>query len=162
MLQRAQNTRMGEAALTFMANSGSGNQGIAVTMPVIAVANRLEVDEETTIRAVAISHSISICIKRQFGRLSALCGVTVASVSAAAAITYLLKGTKEQMFFAIQNTLGNVTGMLCDGAKASCSMKVSTCTGAAVQSALMARNNNCIQMVLLRRMYTIRYVIFAE
>ena len=136
--------RMGGAVLPVMANSGSGNQGIAVTMPVIAVANKLEIDDETTLRAVAISHLIAIFIKRQFGRLSALCGVTVAGASAAAAITYLLKGTKEQMFFAIQNVLGNVAGMLCDGAKAGCAMKVSTCSGAAVQAALMASNNLCI------------------
>lgn len=136
--------RMGGATLPVMANSGSGNQGIAVTLPVVAAAEKLGADEEKTIRAVAISHLIAIFVKYQFGRLSALCGVTIAGASSAAAITYLLKGTKEQMYFAIQNTLGNVTGMLCDGAKAGCAMKVSTCSGAAVQAALMAKNNICI------------------
>ncbi|MEH6944119.1 L-cysteine desulfidase family protein, partial [Bacillus sp. JJ722] len=107
--------RMGGATLPVMANSGSGNQGIAVTLPVVAAAEKLGADEEKTIRAVALSHLIAIFVKYQFGRLSALCGVTIAGASSAAAITYLLDGTKEQMYFAIQNTLGNVTGMLCDG-----------------------------------------------
>ncbi len=136
--------RMGGAPLPVMANSGSGNQGIAVTLPVVAVADHLGVDEEMTIRAVAISHLIAIFIKRQFGRLSALCGVTIAGASASAAIVYLLEGTREQMYSAIQNTLGNVAGMLCDGAKAGCAMKVSTCSGAAVQAALMAIQGTCI------------------
>ncbi|WP_050614412.1 L-cysteine desulfidase family protein [Bacillus testis] len=136
--------RMGGATLPVMANSGSGNQGIAVTMPVVAVARKLEADEEKMIRAVAISHLIAIFIKNQFGRLSALCGVTIAGASSAAAITYLLGGNTEQMYYAIQNTLGNVTGMLCDGAKAGCAMKVATCSGAAVQAALLAKRGICI------------------
>ncbi|MCR8644867.1 L-serine ammonia-lyase, iron-sulfur-dependent, subunit alpha [Paenibacillus sp. N1-5-1-14] len=130
--------RMAGIMLPVMSNSGSGNQGIAVTMPVVAVAQKLEVSEETMIRAVTFSHLLAIWIKSKFGRLSALCGVTVAGASAAAAITYLLGGNVSQMSFAIQNTIGNVTGMLCDGAKAGCAMKVSTCSGAAVQSALLA------------------------
>ncbi|MFS0782763.1 serine dehydratase subunit alpha family protein [Bacillus sp. 1P06AnD] len=136
--------RMGGATLPVMANSGSGNQGIAVTLPVVAVARKLGADEEEMIRAVAISHLIAIFIKNQFGRLSALCGVTIAGASSAAAITFLLGGNTEQMYYSIQNTLGNVTGMLCDGAKAGCAMKVATCSGAAVQAALLAKKGICI------------------
>jgi len=130
--------RMAGVMMPVMSNSGSGNQGIAVTMPVVAVAEKINADEEKMIRAVTFSHLIAIWIKSKFGRLSALCGVTVAGASAAAAITYLLGGDVNQMSFAMQNAIGNVTGMLCDGAKAGCAMKVSTCTGAAVQSALLA------------------------
>ncbi|MFD0617452.1 serine dehydratase subunit alpha family protein [Paenibacillus sp. GCM10027629] len=130
--------RMAGVMMPVMSNSGSGNQGIAVTMPVVAVAEKIKASEEKMIRAVAFSHLLAIWIKSKFGRLSALCGVTVAGASAAAAITYLLGGDVNQMSFAMQNAIGNVTGMLCDGAKAGCAMKVSTCTGAAVQSALLA------------------------
>lgn len=130
--------RMAGIMLPVMSNSGSGNQGISVTMPVVAVAEKLGSSDEIMIRAVTFSHLLAIWIKSKFGRLSALCGVTVSGASAAAAITYLLDGNLNQISFAIQNTIGNVTGMLCDGAKAGCAMKVSTCTGAAVQSALLA------------------------
>lgn len=136
--------RMGGATIPVMSNSGSGNQGLAVTLPVIAVAKKLNVDNEKMIRSVAISHLIAIFIKNQFGRLSSLCGVTIAGASSSAAITYLLGGDRKQMYYAIQNTLGNVAGMICDGAKAGCAMKVATCSSAAVQSALLAKRNKCI------------------
>ncbi|GGE79019.1 serine dehydratase subunit alpha family protein [Priestia taiwanensis] len=136
--------RMAGSTLPVMANSGSGNQGIAVTMPVVAAGEKLHVSEEQLIRAVTLSHLLAIFVKNQFGRLSALCGVTVAGASASAAITYLLGGDLEKVKYAIQNTLGNVTGMLCDGAKAGCAMKVATCSSAAVQSALLASQGMCI------------------
>ncbi|MEV2838091.1 L-serine ammonia-lyase, iron-sulfur-dependent, subunit alpha [Paenibacillus larvae] len=130
--------RMAGIMMPVILNSGSGNQGIAVTMPAVAVAERLGITEEKLVRAVTFSHLLAIWIKTKFGRLSALCGVTVAGASAAAAITYLFDGDLQQISYAMQNSIGNVTGMLCDGAKAGCAMKVSTCTGAAVQSALLA------------------------
>ncbi|MGL4820237.1 MAG: serine dehydratase subunit alpha family protein, partial [Bacilli bacterium] len=136
--------RMAGASLPVMSNSGSGNQGIAVTMPVVAAADKLGVSEEMLLRAVTMSHTIAIAIKQRFGRLSALCGVTVAGASASAAITYMLGGDAERMKFAIQNTLGNVSGMLCDGAKAGCAMKVATCANAGVQSAILAAHGNVI------------------
>ncbi|MGL4522012.1 MAG: serine dehydratase subunit alpha family protein [Bacilli bacterium] len=137
--------RMAGAKIPVMSNSGSGNQGIAVTLPVIAAADKLCSTQEQLIRATTISHLIAIVIKKRFGVLSALCGVTIAGASAAAGITYLLGGNKEQMKFAVQNTLGNVTGMLCDGAKAGCAMKVATCASASVQSAMLAANGTVIQ-----------------
>lgn len=137
--------RMAGSTLPVMANTGSGNQGIAVTLPVVGVAEKLQVSEEKMIRAVALSHLVTIHIKSKFGRLSALCGVTTAGMGASAAIVYLLGGTLQQVKAAVQNTIGNVSGMICDGAKAGCAMKVSTCSNVAVQSALLALNNQEIQ-----------------
>lgn len=133
--------RMAGSTLPVMANTGSGNQGIAVTLPVVAVGEKLQVPEETLIRAVALSHLVTIHIKSRFGRLSALCGVTAAGMGASAAIVYLLEGSLQQIKAAVQNTIGNVSGMICDGAKAGCAMKVSTCSNVAVQSALLALNH---------------------
>ncbi|MCY9696892.1 L-cysteine desulfidase family protein [Paenibacillus alginolyticus] len=130
--------RMAGSSMPVMANSGSGNQGIAATNPVIAAAEKLGASEEKLIRAVALSHLITIHIKSKFGRLSALCGVTVSGTGASCGITYLLGGGKPEIKAAIQNMLGNVAGMMCDGAKGGCTMKVATCTSAAVQSALLA------------------------
>lgn len=137
--------RMSGSTLPVMANTGSGNQGIAVTLPVVAVAEKLQVPEEKMIRAVGLSHLITIHIKSKFGRLSALCGVTAAGMGASGAIVYLLNGHLQQIKAAIQNTIGNVSGMICDGAKAGCAMKVSTCSNVAVQSALLALNNQEIK-----------------
>lgn len=137
--------RMAGSILPVMANTGSGNQGIAVTLPVVAAAEKLQVSEEKMIRAVALSHLITIHIKSKFGRLSALCGVTAAGMGASGAIVYLLEGGLQQIKAAIQNTIGNVSGMICDGAKAGCAMKVSTCSNVAVQSALLALNHQEIQ-----------------
>lgn len=137
--------RMAGSTLPVMANTGSGNQGIAVTLPVVAVAEKLQVSEEKMIRAVALSHLITIHIKSKFGRLSALCGVTAAGMGASGAIVYLLEGQLNQIKAAIQNTIGNVSGMICDGAKAGCAMKVSTCSNVAVQSALLALNDQEIK-----------------
>ncbi|WP_399629228.1 serine dehydratase subunit alpha family protein [Sporosarcina sp. SG10008] len=137
--------RMAGSTLPVIANTGSGNQGIAVTLPVVAVAEKLQVSEEKMIRAVALSHLVTIHIKSKFGRLSALCGVTTAGMGASAAIVYLLDGTLQQVKAAVQNTIGNVSGMICDGAKAGCAMKVSTCSNVAVQSALLALSDQEIQ-----------------
>ncbi|HLO12146.1 MAG TPA: L-serine ammonia-lyase, iron-sulfur-dependent, subunit alpha [Pseudoneobacillus sp.] len=137
--------RMAGSTLPVMANTGSGNQGIAVTLPVVAVAEKLEVDQDTMVRAVALSHLLTIHIKSKFGRLSALCGVTAAGMGASGAIAYLLGGELTEVEAAVQNTIGNITGMICDGAKAGCAMKVSTCSNVAVQSALLALNNKKIQ-----------------
>ncbi|GKV55064.1 UPF0597 protein [Sporosarcina sp. NCCP-2222] len=137
--------RMAGSTLPVMANTGSGNQGIAVTLPVVAAAEKLQVSEDVMIRAVALSHLVTIHIKSKFGRLSALCGVTAAGMGASAAIVYLLGGTLQQVKAAVQNTIGNVSGMICDGAKAGCAMKVSTCSNVAVQSALLAMSHQEIQ-----------------
>ena len=137
--------RMAGCTLPAYANSGSGNQGIQSSLPIVAIAQRLNKDEESMIRAVALSCLITIYIKASFGRLSALCGATVAATGSSCGIVYLLGGNLAQVTFTIKNMLGNVTGMLCDGAKSGCALKIATCTSAAVQSAFLALQNITIQ-----------------
>lgn len=130
--------RMDGATKNVMSNSGSGNQGILATLPVVAIGEKLELSEDTIVRGVLLSHLVTIYIKSKFGVLSALCGATIAGTGASCGIVYLLGGGLENIKFTVQNMLGNVTGMICDGAKAGCALKVATCTNAAVQSALLA------------------------
>ncbi|GLC28875.1 serine dehydratase subunit alpha family protein [Clostridium omnivorum] len=137
--------RMAGCTLNVMSNSGSGNQGITATLPVYAVWEKLRLSEDKLMRAVTLSHLITIYIKSKFGRLSAICGATVASTGASCGIVYLLGGDKNSIKASIQNMMGNVTGMLCDGAKAGCALKVSTCTNAAVHSAILAKEGISIQ-----------------
>jgi len=128
--------RMAGCNLPVMTNSGSGNQGISATMPVVVFAAYFNADEETLLRAVTLSNLITIYIKSSLGRLSALCGATVASAGSCCGITYIMGGNNDQIKSALQNILGNITGMICDGAKAGCALKVATCTSAAIQSVI--------------------------
>jgi L-cysteine desulfidase len=137
--------RMAGCNLPVMTNSGSGNQGISATMPVVVFAAYVNVDEETLLRAVALSNLITIYIKSSLGRLSALCGATVASAGSCCGITYLMGGNEEQIKSALQNVLGNITGIICDGAKAGCALKVATCTTAAIQSVICVMEGQNIQ-----------------
>lgn len=141
----ASDARMGGSTLAAMSNSGSGNQGISATLPIIAMAERKGIDRNRTIRAVTLSHLITIHIKSQMGRLSALCGVTVAATGASGGIAYLLGGGLEEINGAIQNMMGNVVGMICDGAKAGCALKVATSINAAIQSSALAIKGIVIQ-----------------
>ena len=135
----AADARMAGVDLPVMSNSGSGNQGIAATMPVVGAWRRLDgKDEEKLIRACALSNLITIYIKSKFGVLSALCGAVVAGTGVASAVTWLYGGGVDEITCAISNVLGNVAGVLCDGAKASCALKVSTCTNAAMLAARLA------------------------
>jgi L-cysteine desulfidase len=136
---------MAGAPVSVVANSGSGNQGITATMPVVAAARWLDIDEPTMLRAVTLSNLIAIRIKSKFGRLSNLCGATVAGTGAACGITYLLGGGYHEICCAIQNMVGNVTGMVCDGAKADCALKISTCVNAACQAAAMGTRGVRVQ-----------------
>lgn len=137
--------RMNGCELPVVINSGSGNQGITATMPVVAAARWLDIDEEKMLRAVTLSNLIAIRIKSKFGRLSNLCGATVAGTGAACGITYLLGGGYHEICCAIQNMVGNVTGMVCDGAKADCALKISTCVNAACQAAAMGTRGIRVQ-----------------
>jgi len=137
--------RMAGCQLKVMSNSGSGNQGITATLPVVAFWERLGLDEERLYRACALSHLITIYIKLRFGRLSSLCGAAIAATGASCGIVHLLGGGFSEIESAIQNMSGSVTGMLCDGAKAGCALKVSACTSAAAISALMALDGRTIQ-----------------
>ncbi len=134
----ASDARMDGAMLPAMSNSGSGNQGIAATMPVVAVADCLGVSEEKLIRALILSHLSAIHIKSHLNTLSALCGATTAATGASVGITWLLGGELEDVSNAVFNMFGDVTGVFCDGAKTGCSLKVSTSAAAAVKAALIA------------------------
>lgn len=136
--------RMGGAPIAVMSNSGSGNQGITATMPVVAFAEDCGADHEKTVRALVLSHLTSIYIKQSLGRLSALCGCVVASTGASSGITYLMGGDYSNICSAIKNMVANLTGMICDGAKPSCSMKISSGVSTALMSAMLAMNGKCV------------------
>ncbi|ATP28429.1 hypothetical protein CR207_08490 [Chromobacterium violaceum] len=134
----ASDARMGGATLPAMSNSGSGNQGIAATMPVVVVAEHVKADRETLIRALALSHLIAVYIHTRLPKLSALCAVTTASMGAAAGMAQLLNGGYQAVSMAISSMIGDLAGMICDGASNSCAMKVSTSAGSGYKAVLMA------------------------
>lgn len=136
--------RMGGALVPVMSNSGSGNQGITATMPVVAYAMDINATEEQTIRALVLSHLTSIYIKQSLGRLSALCGCVVASTGASSALAYLMGGGYNQVCDSVKNMVANLTGMICDGAKPSCSMKISSGVSTAMMSAMLALNGQAV------------------
>lgn len=133
--------RMGGAMIPVMSNSGSGNQGICATNPVVVYAMENENTEEELIRALTISHLSAIYIKQSLGKLSALCGCVVASIGSSCGITYLMGGDYAHICHAIKNMIANLTGMICDGAKPSCSLKISSGVSTAVLSALLSMEN---------------------
>ena len=139
--------RMAGAMIPVMSNSGSGNQGIAATLPVAVYADEVHASEERTIRALALSHLTVIYIKQSLGRLSALCGCVVAATGSSCGITYLMGGGYGQAAAAVKNMIANLTGMICDGAKPSCAMKLTSGVSTAVLSAMMAMDGRCVSPV---------------
>ncbi|WP_288854253.1 L-serine ammonia-lyase, iron-sulfur-dependent, subunit alpha [uncultured Bacteroides sp.] len=139
--------RMAGAMIPVMSNSGSGNQGISATLPVLIYAEENGKSEEEIVRALMLSHLTVIYIKQSLGRLSALCGCVVAATGSSCGITWLMGGTYEQVAYAVQNMIANLTGMICDGAKPSCALKVTTGVSTAVLSAIMAMENRCVTSV---------------
>lgn len=139
--------RMAGAMIPVMSNSGSGNQGISATLPVVVYAEENGKSEEELIRALMLSHLTVIYIKQSLGRLSALCGCVVAATGSSCGITWLMGGCFEQICYAVQNMIANLTGMICDGAKPSCALKVTTGVSTAVLSAIMAMENRCVTSV---------------
>ena len=144
MTAAASDARMAGCILPAMSNSGSGNQGITVSMPVIAYALKYDVDDERLARALILSNLVAIHLKSFLGKLSALCGCVVASTGSACGIVYLRGGGLKEVCAAIQNMAGNITGMVCDGAKVGCAMKVASGVSCAVQSAVLALRGTCI------------------
>ena len=140
----ASDARMAGCTLAAMSNSGSGNQGITVTMPVIAYSLKYGTSDEKLARALVLSHLVAIHIKGYLGKLSALCGCVIASTGASCGLVYLRGGDYEQICAAIKNMIGNITGMVCDGAKVGCAMKVASGVSSALQSAVLAREGICI------------------
>lgn len=139
--------RMAGAMIPVMSNSGSGNQGIAATMPVAIYAEEIHASEEQTIRALTLSHLTVIYIKQSLGRLSALCGCVVAATGSSCGIVYLMGGGYKEMTAAVKNMIANLTGMICDGAKPSCAMKLTSGVSTAVLSAMMAMDGRCVSPV---------------
>ncbi len=130
--------RMSGAMVPVMSNSGSGNQGISATIPVVIFGREKGVSQEALLRALALSHLTVVYIKQSLGRLSALCGCVVAATGSSCGITYLMGGEFKEISFAVKNMVANLTGMICDGAKPSCSLKVTSGVSTAVLSAVLA------------------------
>ena len=130
--------RMGGAMIPVMSNSGSGNQGICATNPVAVYAQENENTEEELVRALTLSHLTAIYIKQSLGKLSALCGCVVASIGSSCGIVYLMGGDYTRVCHAVKNMIANLTGMICDGAKPSCALKISSGVSTALLSALLS------------------------
>lgn len=136
--------RMGGAMIPVMSNSGSGNQGICATNPVVVYAMENENTEEEMIRALMLSHLTAIYIKQSLGKLSALCGCVVASTGSSCGITYLMGGDYTRICNSVKNMVANLTGMICDGAKPSCALKISSGVSTALLSALLSMEGKCV------------------
>ena len=139
--------RMAGAKIPVMSNSGSGNQGICATLPVVTFAEENHNTEEELLRALMLSHLTAIYIKQSLGRLSALCGCVVASTGSSCGITYLMGGSFQQISAAVKNMIANLTGMICDGAKPSCALKLASGVSTAVLSAMLAMQQKCVTSV---------------
>lgn len=139
--------RMDGAMIPVMSNSGSGNQGITATLPVLSYAEDINADEDSLVRALVLSHLTVVYIKQKLGRLSALCGCVAAATGASCGITYLMGGDYDQITFAVKNMVGNITGMICDGAKPSCALKISSGVSTAVLSAIMAMEHKVVSSI---------------
>lgn len=136
--------RMGGALVPVMSNSGSGNQGICATNPVVVFAKENENTKDELTRALALSHLTVIYIKQSLGRLSALCGCVVASIGSSCGITYLMGGNFDNICNAVKNMIANLMGIICDGAKPSCALKISSGVSTAVLSAMLSIEGKCV------------------
>ena len=134
--------RMSGAMVQVMSNSGSGNQGISCSIPVYLYAKENHCTQEQMLRALALSNLTVIYIKQSLGRLSALCGCVVAATGSAAGITYLMGGNYEEITYAIKNMIANISGMICDGAKPGCALKVTSGVSTAIFSAYLAMQHS--------------------
>lgn len=137
----ASDARMDGCAMPIMTTAGSGNQGIACSIPVAQIARLLDKSEEELARALVLSNLVTIRIKKHMGRLSPLCGAGIAGATGASCgITYLLGGDLENINYCINNMISDLSGMICDGAKETCALKIATGTNAAIQCANLAIN----------------------
>jgi L-cysteine desulfidase len=135
----AADARMSGANLPAMSSAGSGNHGLTAILPIWAIKDFIDHDRETLLRAIGLSHIVTAYVKAHTGRLSAVCGCSVAAgAGATAGITYLVGGDVHHMEGAIKNILEDLAGVICDGAKAGCAIKLNTAAGAAVQAALFS------------------------
>ncbi len=135
----AADARMAGCALPVMATTGSGNQGLTASLPVIAAAGWLKCSEEELYRGLALSELVTIHVKEYIGKLSALCGCAIAaSIGSACGITYLLGGQYKNIEYAVKNMVADISGLICDGAKAGCALKIATSVSGAIQCAYLA------------------------
>ena len=138
----AADMRMGGAVCPIMTSGGSGNQGIGVILPITVIGEEHNLDRVRILRAVFFGHAVNKYVKVFTGKLSYMCGCAIgAGVGASAGIAWLLGGNDEEISGACNNLFGNLTGMVCDGAKESCSLKLSTSAAEAVLSAYLAKEN---------------------
>lgn len=140
----ASDARMDGCTKPIYSNSGSGNQGITCTLPIYEYGTQKKLPEEKITRALILSHLTSIYVKQGIGRLSALCGIVNASIGVAAGLTYLQGGNLEQISYAIKNLINTIAGMVCDGAKPSCALKITTGLYSAFVSSELAINNKVV------------------
>ena len=136
--------RMAGAMIPVMSNSGSGNQGICATLPVVVYAEENHNTDEELTRALMLSHLTAIYMKQSLGKLSALCGCVVASTGSSCGITYLMGGGYDQVCASVKNMIANLSGMICDGAKPSCALKLASGVSTAVLSAMLAVSGECV------------------
>ncbi|MRT92969.1 serine dehydratase subunit alpha family protein [Ancylomarina sp. 16SWW S1-10-2] len=144
MAAAGSDARMAGCSMPVMSNCGSGNQGMSLTLPIMVAAEKLKIDDETKLRALALGLLISIHMKSYVGQLSAICGVLLSTSGAACAITYMMGGELSHLNSTLKNMTGTVTGMICDGANASCALKISASVSAAIQSSLLAINSQSL------------------
>jgi L-cysteine desulfidase len=138
----ASEARMAGHPLPVMSSAGSGNHGLVAILPIAIIGEGMNIDNEKIIRAVTLSHLVTVYIKSYTGSLSPVCGCGVAAgVGASAGLSYLLGGTLEQIGGAIKNMIAGISGMICDGAKIGCSYKLAISVNAAVDAAKMANKN---------------------
>ncbi len=140
----ASDARMEGISMPVMSNSGSGNQGLTATLPVVAFAKHYKSTEEQLIRSLIMSHLTAIHLKHSLGRLSALCGASLAATAAGCGIILILGGGLSEVEGTIRNTLGDIAGMVCDGAKTSCALKVASAVEAAISAAFLSMKGICI------------------
>jgi L-cysteine desulfidase len=135
----AADARMSGVKLPAMSSAGSGNHGLTAILPIVAVEKFIAVDHRTMVEAIGLSHIVTAYVKAYTGRLSAICGCSVAAgAGATAGVTYLMGGTKMHIAGAIKNLTEDLAGVICDGAKGGCALKLATAAGTAVQAALFS------------------------
>ena len=138
----ASDARMSGCTMSIMTTAGSGNQGITATIPAVILSEELGKSDEELVRALAMSNLVTIHVKSYIGRLSPLCGAGIAaSIGSCTAITYLLGGELKNINYAIKNMIGDISGIICDGAKTTCALKIATGINAAIQCATLALND---------------------
>lgn len=140
----ASDARMGGANLPAMSNSGSGNQGITATMPTVVVARHINASHEQLVRALFLSHLMAIYIHSKLPKLSALCAVSTAAMGSCAGVAWLLTGKFSTISMALSSMIGDISGLICDGAANSCAMKVSTSVNSSYKSILMAMDDSYV------------------